>query len=805
MQPKVVFLPSFDGDSNQNFYRQVGSELEKLGFQSIYLDLKSKDNEDGKIWLDELKTLEGVLDENTFLVSHSISSLAVARFLQNFEGKIGFWHIVGSGLDVEKINSQNSSELIKLGNNWQVQSLDWGLLESVCESITLHFSQDDTVVDFAQGLEWREKLPSSLLLKYPSYGHFKTSDFPELTKFIATQWKNTFSQVDGQKMRIKITKNEDLPLILPEIKDYLPTNDGKSPLAKTDWKDIKNENGEIVGNRETDTMPNWAGSSWYYLRYIDPKNDKAFADPEKLKYWLPVDRYYGGGEHTTLHLLYSRFWHRFLYDISMVPTKEPYQNRINGGILLGPDGQKMSKSKGNVVGIQEKLKEYGADAVRLYIAFIGPYDSTVIWNEGGLRACKRLVDNIVGLQSKVTRYMLNTNLAETTNPTQASILTKKVSKNELETKYLIFDFDGVLADTFEIVSKVRAEVKNTSINNGKDEIRNFLKNVNHGKNHTLSQDEIEAKKQGILELNKASLKYEFSLFDGFIEQIKQAELGYNLKLAVVSSASKEFILDPALAKTDIEFTHILGIEDHHSKEEKIVQICKDWQINAKEVFYFTDTTGDVLELQNYLDPNKILGCSWGWHGGDELAKILPKHQILGNFADFGTHLENWLSPKGLNSEVLTGYHKFIQSITSSVWENKNNVAVAEIMTFVNLLKQVDEIPMFIWAGFLQSISPFAPFISEELWYKLHNFDENESKFSIHLTFYPQANPELCLEDKVTVAVQVNGKLRATLEIPKDLPQDQVLELAKKEAEKWLEDKPLKFSKVIPNKIVSLVV
>lgn len=212
---------------------------------------------------------------------------------------------------------------------------------------------------------------------------------------------------DGTVEAITQTTNEQdveekLPLLLPEVPDYAPSSDGTSPLAKNrSWVKVVAKDG-LPADRETNTMPNWAGSCWYYLRYIDPHNKKTFADPKKLKYWLPVDQYFGGSEHTTLHLLYSRFWHQFLYDQQLVPTPEPYTWRINGGILLGEDGHKQSKSSGNVVDLNTILEKYGADAVRTYICFLGPYDATLPWNEGGLKSCRRLAENIYALQTKVT-------------------------------------------------------------------------------------------------------------------------------------------------------------------------------------------------------------------------------------------------------------------------------------------------------------------------------------------------------------------------------------------------------------------
>ncbi len=194
---------------------------------------------------------------------------------------------------------------------------------------------------------------------------------------------------------------ENLPLVLPDLPNFKPTPDGHSPLEKDkEWVLTKDKNGKPA-KRETNTMPNWAGSSWYYIRYCDPKNDNKFADFDKLKYWLPVDKYFGGAEHTTMHLLYSRFWHKFLYDLKLVPTPEPYQWRLNGGLLLGPDGKKMSKSRGNVVEPAKIIEKFGADALRMSICFLGPYEDTYPWNDNGMKATSKLLSTIYGLRTKV--------------------------------------------------------------------------------------------------------------------------------------------------------------------------------------------------------------------------------------------------------------------------------------------------------------------------------------------------------------------------------------------------------------------
>ncbi|HCC23358.1 TPA: leucine--tRNA ligase [Candidatus Falkowbacteria bacterium] len=197
---------------------------------------------------------------------------------------------------------------------------------------------------------------------------------------------------------------DQLPVKLPMVKKYEPTDTGESPLASIDsWVKVECPKCGGPARRETDTMPNWAGSSWYFMRYLDPKNDQEFASQEKLKYWLPVDLYNGGMEHTTLHLLYSRFWNKFLYDIGVVPVSEPYQKRVSHGMILAPDGEKMSKSRGNVINPDEVVAEYGADVLRTYEMFIGPYDQAVAWDTNGIKGVKRFLDKVWYFGEEVTR------------------------------------------------------------------------------------------------------------------------------------------------------------------------------------------------------------------------------------------------------------------------------------------------------------------------------------------------------------------------------------------------------------------
>ena len=211
-------------------------------------------------------------------------------------------------------------------------------------------------------------------------------------------WGEPIPMVHCEKCGWVPLNEEELPLKLPEVEEFLPGENGESPLAKlTGWINTTCPKCGGKAERETDTMPQWAGSSWYFLRYMDPHNDKELASKEALNYWSPVDWYNGGMEHTTLHLLYSRFWHKFLYDIGIVPTKEPYAKRTSHGMILGSNGEKMSKSKGNVVNPDEIVAEYGADTFRTYEMFIGPFDQATPWSMESLRGCSKFLDRVWNL------------------------------------------------------------------------------------------------------------------------------------------------------------------------------------------------------------------------------------------------------------------------------------------------------------------------------------------------------------------------------------------------------------------------
>jgi len=259
--------------------------------------------------------------------------------------------------------------------------------------------------DFLNGLEVKDAKEKMIkFLEEKGIGQAKTNY--KLRDWVFSRqryWGEPIPIVHCDKCGYVPIDESELPLLLPEVESYMPTDNGESPLAAmTDWVNTTCPCCGGSAKRETDTMPQWAGSSWYFLRYTDPHNDKALASPEALKYWLPVDWYNGGMEHTTLHLLYSRFWHKFLYDQGVVPTPEPYQKRTSHGMILGENGEKMSKSRGNVVNPDDIVQEYGADTLRTYEMFIGAFDLAASWSEDGVKGCRRFLDRVWKLQDLMT-------------------------------------------------------------------------------------------------------------------------------------------------------------------------------------------------------------------------------------------------------------------------------------------------------------------------------------------------------------------------------------------------------------------
>ena len=289
-------------------------------------------------------------------------------------------------------------------------------------------AKDDTAImvnsGFLNGMTVKEAIPA--MKKYVvEQGFGKEKVNFKLRDWVFSRqryWGEPIPLVNCEKCGWVPVPEEQLPVVLPQVESYEPTDDGESPLSKmTDWVNTTCPCCGGPAKRETDTMPQWAGSSWYFLRYMDPHNDKALASKEALDYWSPVDWYNGGMEHTTLHLLYSRFWHKFLYDIGVVPTKEPYAKRTSHGMILGEGGEKMSKSRGNVVNPNDIVAQYGADTMRLYIMFVGDFEQAATWSTDAVKGSKRFLDKVWNLAETAAD-------SEDLTPANEAILHKTIKK-----------------------------------------------------------------------------------------------------------------------------------------------------------------------------------------------------------------------------------------------------------------------------------------------------------------------------------------------------------------------------------------
>ena len=331
----------------------------------------------------------------------------------------------------------------------------------------------------------------------------------------------------------------ELPLRLPMVESYEPTDNGESPLAKmTDWLETTCPRCGGKAMRETDTMPQWAGSSWYFLRYMDPHNDKALASKEAIKYWSPVDWYNGGMEHTTLHLLYSRFWHKFLYDIGVVNTPEPYAKRTSHGMILGENGEKMSKSRGNVVNPDEIVDEYGADTLRLYEMFIGDFEKAAPWSQSSIRGCRRFIERYYNLQTIL-------NNADGIRPELESSFHKAIKKvgDDIEN----IKFNTAIATLMALINDITATGAIT-----KEELRIFTILLNPFAPH-VTEEVFEMCKlgDGIVAEQKWPEYDEAKCKDETIEIVVQVNGKIKTKLNIPVESEKNAVLDMAKADANV--------------------------------------------------------------------------------------------------------------------------------------------------------------------------------------------------------------------------------------------------------------
>lgn len=328
---------------------------------------------------------------------------------------------------------------------------------------------------------------------------------------------------------------DELPLKLPPVENFEPGTDGESPLAKIDsFVHCKCPKCGCDAKRETDTMPQWAGSSWYFLRYCDPNNNDEFASQEALKYWMPVDWYNGGMEHVTRHMIYSRFWHKFLYDLGLVPTSEPYAKRTAQGLILGPDGEKMSKSRGNVVDPNDVVDEYGADVLRLYVLFMGDYEKAAPWSESSVKGCKRFVDRIWALQDKVID-------SDEYSDKLRSLMHKTIKKvsDDIES----MKFNTAIAAMMTLLNE-RYNVGSIT----KKEFRDFLIILNPFAPHVTEELYQMIGCEGVLDEQEWVTYDEALCKDDTIEIVCQINGKVKSKLTIPTDAAKDDVI--ALAKAD---------------------------------------------------------------------------------------------------------------------------------------------------------------------------------------------------------------------------------------------------------------
>ena len=352
-------------------------------------------------------------------------------------------------------------------------------------------------------------------------------------------WGEPIPVVECEKCGYVTLPEEELPLKLPEVESYEPSETGESPLSKiTDWVNTTCPCCGGKAKRETDTMPQWAGSSWYFLRYCDPKNSNALASKEALNYWMPVDWYNGGMEHTTLHLLYSRFWHKFLYDIGIVPTAEPYAKRTSHGMILGENGEKMSKSRGNVVNPDDIINDYGADTMRLYEMFIGDFEKSAPWSQNSIKGCKRFLERVWAMQDIVVEGNEYSKELETAFHKTIKKVTSDI--NELKMNTAIASLMALLND---IISK-------GSINNA--EFKTFITLLNPFAPHITEELWVIKGYEGMLNETKWPTYDEAKCKDSTVEIVAQVNGKIKCKLNVAADISSDDAIALALENDKVK-------------------------------------------------------------------------------------------------------------------------------------------------------------------------------------------------------------------------------------------------------------
>ena len=394
--------------------------------------------------------------------------------------------------------------------------------------------------DFLNGKTVKDAIPAMIeWLGKKGIGHAKVQY--KLRDWVFSRqryWGEPIPIVKCDKCGYVALPEDQLPLELPNVTSYEPTDNGESPLAHmTDWVNTTCPCCGGPAKRETDTMPQWAGSSWYFLRYMDPHNDKAIASPEALKYWSPVDWYNGGMEHTTLHLLYSRFWHKFLYDIGVVPTKEPYAKRTSHGMILGENGEKMSKSRGNVVNPDEIVDTYGADTMRLYEMFIGDFEKAAPWSPKSIKGCRRFLERVWALADKVQD---GDSYSE-----QHEVLMNRTIKKVGE------DADNLKANTaIAALMTMLNEFYDKGVN--KAEYKTFLALLNPFAPHITEELWQQLGEEGLLSVAPWPTYDEAKTVESTVELAVQVNGKLKCTIKLAADADKQTAIDTALAQEKVQ-------------------------------------------------------------------------------------------------------------------------------------------------------------------------------------------------------------------------------------------------------------
>ncbi len=445
---KVLMIHGFEAWGGANWFPSLKKKLEGLGCEVFNPDLPNSKHPKVEEWQAALNPYLEKLDENSVIIGHSLGSKTALDLLSRTDKKINQVFLVASAIgnprrDWNKMKQNpvwRGSDLEALQNFWQ-QPIDW---KSANKSITgktyIIFSQDDPHID-PEHYKVAE-LENVTIEKWQNHGHFSVLKDEKLEAYILEQIKT-----EAKPVPVPVPE-EQLPVKLPEVKHYEPTGTGESPLAGIEnWVNTKCPVCGGDAKRETNTMPQWAGSSWYYLRFIDPHNKQALVDKQKEKYWSPVDFYVGGAEHATRHLIYARFWHKFLYDIGAVNYPEPFTRLQHVGLILAEDGRKMSKRWGNVINPDDIVEEFGADAMRVYEMFMGPFSQPCAWSTNGLIGSRKFLEKVVKVSNEVFK-----NSEAKTGPEMERLLHQTIKKVGEDIEH--FKLNTAISQMMILVNKI---------------------------------------------------------------------------------------------------------------------------------------------------------------------------------------------------------------------------------------------------------------------------------------------------------------------------------------------------------------